>query len=599
MKMPSVCHQISINMAQLRYKNENNSSSNNNNRNQRSTMLPLALLALAALVLRDGSGVAAYMNIFLNPEEVMRLLGVSAEVYYVREGLINNYALNFIVPVPANVRDISFTWQSLAGRPLPYSINVVSSDQEVLPRPAMNVTQIGEMPTYIQTWALALKCSGVRAAEVDVTISVEVILNRALNNVTHLVFRRKKICLLSESGEVEQPGDDLDDPLLLETVLPPPTGLITLVVGVSFALATVSILLLVGYCVRGAAAKRQLHQHGGQPMRTSSFQRLNTHPPCQSSMGSAAYMTPSIIAPVHASSLPRKVPVEQQQQPEELQRRISELTVERCRVRLSSLLQEGTFGRVYRGTYNDNQDVLVKTVAQHASQMQVLLLLQEGMLLYGASHPGILSVLGVSIEDHTTPFVLYPAVNNTRNLKLFLLDPACARTITTIQIVMMASQLSMALGHLHSHGVVHKDIATRNCIIDNQLRVKLSDSSLSRDLFPADYNCLGDSENRPIKWMSLEALQHKLFSEASDSWAFGVLMWELCTSAKQPYAEVDPFEMEHYLKDGYRLAQPFNCPDELFTIMAYCWALLPGERPTFAQLQACLSDFYSQITRYV
>lgn len=99
--------------------------------------------------------------------------------------------------------------------------------------------------------------------------------------------------------------------------------------------------------------------------------------------------------------------------------------------------------------------------------------------------------------------------------------------------------------------------------IDDQLRVKLSDSSLSRDLFPSDYNCLGDSENRPVKWMSLEALQQKQFSEASDSWAFGVLMWELCTSAKQPYAEVDPFEMEHYLKDGYRLAQPFNCPDEL------------------------------------
>jgi len=36
-----------------------------------------------------------------------------------------------------------------------------------------------------------------------------------------------------------------------------------------------------------------------------------------------------------------------------------------------------------------------------------------------------------------------------------------------------------------------------------------------------------------------------------------------------------------------------------FTIMAYCWALLPAERPTFAQLQSCLSEFYSQITRYV
>lgn len=36
-----------------------------------------------------------------------------------------------------------------------------------------------------------------------------------------------------------------------------------------------------------------------------------------------------------------------------------------------------------------------------------------------------------------------------------------------------------------------------------------------------------------------------------------------------------------------------------FTIMAYCWALLPAERPSFLQLHACLSEFYAQITRYV
>lgn len=327
-------------------------------------------------------------------------------------------------------------------------------------------------------------------------------------------------------------------------------------------------------------------------MRTSSFQRLQTQPP---SNPPSVYISPSVI-PIHHTTLPRQ---REGQEPEELHRRIAELTVQRCRVRLSSLLQEGTYGRVYRGSYNDTQEVLVKTVAQHASQVQVSLLLQEGMSLYGASHAGILSVLGVSIEDHTTPFLLYPAQNNTRNLKLFLLEPACSRSITSIQIVMMSSQLASALVHLHSHGVVHKDIATRNCVIDDSLRVKLADSSLSRDLFPSDYNCLGDSENRPIKWLALEALQKKQFSEASDAWAFGVLMWELCTFAKQPYNEVDPFEMEHYLRDGYRLAQPYNCPDELFTIMAYCWALLPVERPTFAQLQVCLSDFYTQITRYV
>lgn len=147
---------------------------------------------------------------------------------------------------------------------------------------------------------------------------------------------------------------------------------------------------------------------------------------------------------------------------------------------------------------------------------------------------------------------------------------------------------------------------------------------MARDLFPDDYSCLGDSENRPIKWLALETLQKKNYSEASDIWAFGVLMWELCTLARQPYMEVINDDMEQFLSEGYRLAQPVNCPDELyvrnknnkrektktknkiiffslyrFSIMAYCWALLPIERPNFGQLQVCLQEFHSQLTRYI
>lgn len=35
-----------------------------------------------------------------------------------RDGQINEYALHFVVPVPAHVKDLAFTWQSLAGRPV-------------------------------------------------------------------------------------------------------------------------------------------------------------------------------------------------------------------------------------------------------------------------------------------------------------------------------------------------------------------------------------------------------------------------------------------------------------------------------------------------
>lgn len=369
------------------------------------------------------------------------IAGLSAELYYVRDGHVNEYALQFQVPVPASVKDVSFTWQSLAGKPLPYRIQVISSDPEVLPRPAMNISRTGEVPTEVETFAIALRCSGIRAAEVELSITIEITLNRVTNNVTELVFRRKKICL---QGENENLG--LNDPLQQETLASPPSGLITLAIGGILAIILVSILIIIAYCARGPV-KRPAHH----PIRTSSFQRLPAHPPS---------VAPSISIAPTVTTLPRSKPPSE---PEELHRRIAELTVQRCRVRLSSLLQEGTFGRVYKGTYNENQDVLVKTVGQHASQNQVSLLLQEGMSLYGASHAGILSVLGVSIEDHTAPFLLYPAPNNTRNLKLFLQEPM-ARSLTTIQIVLMSTQIAEALSHLHSHGVIHKDIAARNCV---------------------------------------------------------------------------------------------------------------------------------------
>lgn len=52
--------------------------------------------------------------------------------------------------------------------------------------------------------------------------------------------------------------------------------------------------------------------------------------------------------------------------------------------------------------------------------------------------------------------------------------------------------------------------------MDEKLRVKLADSGLSRDMFPDDYSCLNDNENRPIKWMALESITLRTYNGASD-----------------------------------------------------------------------------------
>lgn len=48
----------------------------------------------------------------------LSLSGLDAELFYVRHGIVNNFALSFVVPVPEQVDDLTFSWQSLVDVPV-------------------------------------------------------------------------------------------------------------------------------------------------------------------------------------------------------------------------------------------------------------------------------------------------------------------------------------------------------------------------------------------------------------------------------------------------------------------------------------------------
>ncbi|KAH0952464.1 hypothetical protein HN011_012440 [Eciton burchellii] len=552
---------------------------------------PLLLMLLFSLALpADG-----FFNLFLSQAEVRKLMGLQAELFYVREGIINEYAIKFVVPVPAQIHKLHFTWENLVGRPLPYTMSVDISNPSALSS-SLNISQAGEIPVSgLQTWALSLHC-GPYDAEVDLSLRVSVSLSR--KNITSLEFRRKKICLKDKSY------------ISPEEVLIAASGTTSggqvfyAAIGCACAFIAAIFVLIMAYYVRDKKARR--HRDPLQESRglssACSVERGTGVGPAQT------FLSPETPPPASAASGSSYRRLDDRpSDPRELYERIQEITIQRCRVRLLSVEMEGTFGRVYRGSYHEEgvsspKDVLVKTAAEHASQSQVALLLREGLALYGLSNPALLPVLGVSIEDRSAPFLLYPHTGY-RNMKRFLQkckqSEGPMRTLTTQEVVEMALQAARGVQYLHKKRLVHRDLAARNCVVDDELRVQITDNALARDLFPQDYHCLGDNENRPIKWLAIESLLNKTFTTASDVWAFGVFLWELTTLAQQPYVEVDPFEMATYLRDGYRLAQPINCPDELFSVMAYCWAMSAGERPTFNQLIICLQEFHIQLTRYV
>lgn len=243
------------------------------------------------------------------------------------------------------------------------------------------------------------------------------------------------------------------------------------------------------------------------------------------------------------SSLPRVTPVQHVYSEPVCAPRLSDvlasLAVPREDITLAEKLHEGTFGVVYKGTYCDEAGVerpaMVKTISSQASNMQCSLFLTEGMFMYKLHYRHICSVIAVCMDEPCRPLLIYPLAE-PGNLKLFLhtckLSPSGqTHSLVTQDLVSMAIQIVKGIIYLHKHQKIHKDIAARNCAVfqqdDGQLLVKITDNALARDLFPNDYHCLGDNENRPVKWLAIESLIHKEFTQFSDVWAFGVCLWEL------------------------------------------------------------------------
>ena len=94
--------------------------------------------------------------------------------------------------------------------------------------------------------------------------------------------------------------------------------------------------------------------------------------------------------------------------------------------------------------------------------------------------------------------------------------------------------------HLHKEGVIHRDIAARNFLLDAHNNVFVCDFGLAR-LKTGAYQHTASSLG-PVKYMAPESIAKKRYSEASDAWSFGVYMWEL-THTSDPFKHTEIFDV--------------------------------------------------------
>jgi len=167
-------------------------------------------------------------------------------------------------------------------------------------------------------------------------------------------------------------------------------------------------------------------------------------------------------------------------------------------------------------------------------------------------------------------------VTSTRNRLEYVLDHN--------ELYNFAIQIANGMKHLHDQKITHRDLAARNILIDGHKTLKISDFGLSRS------GVYVNTKNKvvPLRWLSIEAIRDYLYSDKSDVWAFGIVLWEIGALGGHPYHAVSNNDLLPYLSSGNRLEKPENCSNYLYELMLHCWSHRPEDRPNFTEILAKL-----------
>jgi eukaryotic-like serine/threonine-protein kinase len=251
--------------------------------------------------------------------------------------------------------------------------------------------------------------------------------------------------------------------------------------------------------------------------------------------------------------------------------------------RLETVLGEGGMGVVYEA-YDTQLEryVAVKLVrepllAEPEARDQ---LIAEARSASALNHPNICTVHEIGQSNGETYIVMERVEGQP------LSSLISTGGLSPEQVVSYGGQIADALAHAHAHGIVHRDLKSANVMITPEGRVKVLDFGLATRIRERQLQEAGTSRKSvdeigaiagTLHYVSPEVLYGKPADQRSDTWAFGVLLYEMATG-QLPFSGATTFELCSAIMREQPARSAQIIPGRLWSVIERCLAKAPTKR---------------------
>ncbi|NXN91861.1 TESK1 kinase, partial [Rhinopomastus cyanomelas] len=246
----------------------------------------------------------------------------------------------------------------------------------------------------------------------------------------------------------------------------------------------------------------------------------------------------------------------------------------------------GFFSEVFKVRHRQSGQIMVLKMNKLTSNRGNML--REVQLMNRLSHPNILRLMGVCV--HQGQLHALTEYINGGNLEQLLDSPV---PLSWSVRVRLALDIAHGLKYLHSKGIFHRDLTSKNCLVRceaNGYTVVVGDFGLAEKI--PTYS--EGSEKKPLAvvgspyWMAPEVLRGEIYNEKADVFAYGIILCE--TIARIP---ADPDYLPRTEDFGLDINTfctmvEDDCPTSFLHLAFHCCNIDPTSRPSFLEITQCL-----------